>query len=93
MKKGLCYILSVFSLIACSKKKAIKEIAPPTCHIERSEFIDIMTEYFLLKSAKSIGRRALKNTGIQPKDYLFRKYSVDSVVTVSYTHLTLPTIA
>jgi len=64
-------------LVACKKEQ---ELVEPECLLSEAEMIDLMIDVSLLKSAKSVGRKELKDSGIKPLDYLFVKHGVDTII-------------
>ena len=71
------YIYTSLLLVLFSCKEEVK-LVTPICHFSEDEFVNVMVDYSLVKSAKSLGRRDLKYTGIHPSLYLFDKYGIDS---------------
>ena len=71
------YIYTGVLLVLFSCKQEVK-LVTPICHFSEDEFVNVMVDYSLVKSAKSLGRRGLKDAGIHPSLYLFDKYGIDS---------------
>ena len=73
------YKLLLVFLIATSCKKEVAVVLPE-CLLTEEQMIDAMVEVTILKSTKTLGRQGLKDSGIQPLEYLFAKHGVDTVV-------------
>ena len=71
-------IFILFIVVACGKEQ--QSIAVPECLLSEQEMIDMMVDFSLVKSAKSIGRKDLKYSGIKPLEYLYAKHVVDTTV-------------
>ncbi len=67
-----------FIVIACAKKQVPASL--PECLLSESEMTAMMVDLALVKSAKSIGRKDLRDSGIKPLDYLYAKHGVDTIV-------------
>lgn len=71
-------ILIVCILGACKKEQPIMII--PECLLTEQEMINVMVDVSLVKSAKSLGRQGLRDSGIKPIEYLYAKHGVDTIV-------------
>ena len=88
MKKMLLAIVAL-SVLSCKKDVAEK----PEHLISENEMTDIMYDIALLQAMKSYNTVTLSEKGIDSRTYIYKKYKIDSLTSVSYTHLTLPTKA
>jgi len=73
----LLKVLFVFLIIVSCKEE--QKLIEPECLLSEAEMINLMIDVSLLKSAKSVGRKGLKDSGIKPFDYLFIKHGVDTI--------------
>ena len=53
--------------------------AKPDNLIGEAQMSDIIYDVFLLNAAKGINKRILENNGILPQEYVYKKYSIDSL--------------
>lgn len=67
-----------FIVVACAKKQ--EPINLPECLLSDEEMTAMMVDLALVKSAKSVGRKGLRDSGIKPLEYLFAKHGVDTIV-------------
>ena len=70
------FLIIVLITVSC-KKEAVIEL--PECLLTEEQMVDAMVEITILKATKSIGRQGLKDSGIQPLEYLFSKQGIDTV--------------
>ena len=71
-------IFILFIVVACGKEQ--QPVVVPECLLSEQEMIDMMVDFSLVKSAKSVGRKDLKYSGIKPLEYLYAKHAVDTAV-------------
>ena len=57
----------------------IKEIKKPDNLIPEDKMVEVLTELSLLNSAKNYNKRLLEESGVQPDEYLYSKYDIDSL--------------
>lgn len=62
-------------LVSCAEKMMEK----PKNLIEKQEMVDILSDLAILNAAKSANVNVLKNNHIDPTEYVFNKYEIDSV--------------
>jgi len=77
MKVFLVVLLVPLLFFSCEKKEKSFE---PYCKLTEAEMINVMVDFSLVKSMKSLARKDLKDSGIKPYEYLFTKHGVDSIV-------------
>jgi len=74
----LLKVLFLFLILVSCKKE--QELTVPDCFLSEAEMVDVMVDVSLIKSAKSQGRKGLKDSGIKPLEYLFAKHGVDTII-------------
>lgn len=47
--------------------------------ISQDKMSDILFDVFILNAAKGINKRVLENNGVQPQEYVYKKYNIDSL--------------
>ncbi|HSM64278.1 MAG TPA: DUF4296 domain-containing protein [Gillisia sp.] len=57
----------------------IEEIKKPDNLIPEDKMVEVLTELNLLNSAKNYNKRLLEESGVQPDEYLYSKYDIDSL--------------
>lgn len=77
MKYIVSTVLILILAFSCKKKEKAFE---PYCKLSEAEMINVMVDFSLVKSAKAVARKELKDSGVKPYAYLFAKYGVDSVI-------------
>lgn len=65
-------------LVACKKEQQV--VIMPECTLSSQEMVDVMVDLALVKSAKSLGRQGLRDSGIKPLEYIYAKHGVDTIV-------------
>lgn len=80
MKKLISILLVVFALVSCVEKL----IEKPDNLIPRDKMITILEEMAILNGAREHKANilVLKEYGIEPTQYLFEKYDIDSTIFV-----------
>lgn len=73
--KNLCILLCFVFLCSCVQKL----IDEPDNLISEEKITNILYDLAILNAAKSTNSKILKNNGIEPMQYLFSKYEIDSV--------------
>ena len=74
MKRFGIFLLS-FLLLSCQH---IKENKKPENLISKDTMSLVLTDFALFNSANNYNRRLLEETGLNPEEYLFNKYNIDS---------------
>lgn len=69
-------LLLVCFLSSCQN---IEEVKKPDNLIPKDKMVDVLTELIILNSAKNYNKRLLEQTGLQPDEYLYSKYEIDSL--------------
>ena len=46
--------------------------------IAKKEMVDLLYDIQIINSAKSVNKHLLENQGVDPEDYIFNKYKIDS---------------
>lgn len=80
--KYLYGILCMVLLFSCQN---VDRTSKPDNLIPEQKMVDVLTELSLLNSAKNYNRRLLEETGLQPHEYLYEKFSIDSVTLAEST--------
>lgn len=52
----------------------------PSTLLSEQEMVNVLTQMSILSAAKGINKRKLEENGILPKDFIFKKYKIDSTV-------------
>lgn len=73
--KKLSYILIILAFSCQSLEKYEK----PKDLIGEDKMVNILTDLALVKAAKSFNKRMLEEKKIDPKQFVFEKYNIDSV--------------
>lgn len=76
MKKIVGYIILVFVVLSCNE---INKPKKPDNLISKSRMIDIITDISLVNAAKGVNKKLLEGNGINPENYIFQKYNIDSL--------------
>lgn len=75
LKKILLFLVAMSMLFSC-KKELVKS---PNRLIEKDKMIDIMYDLALLEAIKFQNPSSLDSFKINPNDYIFKKYKIDSL--------------
>lgn len=73
-KKGYILVLTALCIISCGRDVVEK----PENLIEKDLMIDIYYDISILNSLKSTGADKLESIDLQPDEFLFEKYGIDS---------------
>jgi len=73
--KKLIYILVCFTF---SCNPSLEKPEKPDHLIPEDKMADIMYDVFLLNSAKGVKKEMLEYNGVDPENYVFEKYDIDS---------------
>ena len=76
MNRFLAYIFLTFVVLSCGD---IDKPKKPDNFISKSKMIDIITDISLVNAAKAMDKNLLIKKDINPEDYIFQKYDIDSV--------------
>ncbi|MGB7842022.1 MAG: DUF4296 domain-containing protein [Salinimicrobium sp.] len=68
-------LLLFFVLISCQN---VEHAPKPDDLIAEDEMVDVLVDISLLHGARSYNKKLLKDKGIQPYNYLWEKYKIDS---------------
>lgn len=74
MKKGIL-ILVILAVSACGEKLMKK----PENLIPKEKMIEILSEMAIVNSAKSTNITILRDNNIDPTEYVFKKFAIDSI--------------
>jgi hypothetical protein len=69
-------ILIGLTLLCCGNSDRPEK---PDNVIPEEKMSDIIYDVFLLNAAKGINKRVLEQNGINPQEYIFKKYNIDSL--------------
>ena len=75
IKKSLLFLVVLSILVSC-KKELVKT---PNHLIEKDKMINIMYDLSLLEAIKIQNPSSLDTFNINPNDYIFKKYRIDSI--------------
>lgn len=73
--KKVIYILMVVLVGSCAEKLLEK----PDNLIQKDKMVDILNDLAVLNAAKSTNVAVLRNHDIEPMEYIFTKYGIDSM--------------
>ncbi len=76
--KLLKYILVLLLIVSC-KNNTVEKPTKPEKLIPKGKMIDVLYDMAIITAAKGPYKRALQKNGLQPKEYIFEKYNIDSV--------------
>lgn len=71
------YLLVVLVLTSCYQ---LEKPEQPSTLLSEQEMVNVLTQMSILSAAKGINKRKLEENGILPKDFIFKKYKIDSTV-------------
>jgi hypothetical protein len=74
--KKILPLLILFTILSSCKKDIVKT---PDHLIERGKMVDIMYDLSVLDAIKNQNTTSLATHKINPKEYIFKKYNVDSI--------------
>ncbi len=74
--KQLFYSLILVMVLGCS---GIDKPKKPKNLISKDKMSEIMYDLYILNAAKGVNRKILEANGIMPLEYLYKKYSIDSL--------------
>lgn len=74
--KKLSLIIIGFIVFSCQE---IEKVEKPKNLIPEEKMVKILTELSLVNAAKSYNLRQLENMGLEPTQYLYNKFKIDSV--------------
>jgi len=75
MKKSIILFLCALSLLGCNNSVVEK----PDNLIDKDEMVDIIYDLSLLEGIRSSNYNSLKERGINPAKYVYKKYNIDSL--------------
>ena len=75
MKFSGSILLLFFVLISC---QGVERTPKPDDLIAEDDMVDVLVDISLLHGARSYNKKLLKEKGIQPYNYLWEKYKIDS---------------
>jgi hypothetical protein len=77
MKRILITLLIPLIVFSCNN---IDKPKKPDNLISKDRMVDIITDISLLKAAKGINKGLLEERSINPQNYIYNKYDIDSIV-------------
>lgn len=80
--KKILFILLALSILSCNEDKAAK----PEKLIPEDKMVDILYDATLLQAVKAYNFKTLDSANIDPKTYIYKKYSIDSL-TFAQNHI------
>jgi len=76
MIKTVCILFAVLLLASCQN---VERPEKPDNLIPEEELKDILYDVSLVNAARDFSRGQLKNAGIEPDKFIYRKYDIDSL--------------
>lgn len=76
IKHKVIFLILIFLSVSCQD---LKKTEKPVDLIPEDKMIDVLTEIALLHAARTYNKNKLENTGIQPYEYIYRRYNIDSL--------------
>ena len=76
----LFIVIFLFFIAVACKEQQQQIVSMPECLLSEQKMINMMVDVALVKSAKSTGRKGLRDSGIKPLEYLYNKHGVDTIV-------------
>ncbi|MDT7829188.1 DUF4296 domain-containing protein [Pricia sp. S334] len=70
-----CLLLVLLSLLSCNENLLEK----PDDLIPEDKMVSILTDLAIVNAAKSTNMAVLQDLDIEPMDYIFKKYDIDSL--------------
>lgn len=74
--RSFVIVLLALGLLGCHSADQPKK---PENLIPKDKMVDIMYDVFILNAAKGANKTKLENNGVFPQDYVFEKYTIDSL--------------
>lgn len=75
MKKSLILFLIVSICLSCQESSIVK----PDNLIDEDTMVDIIYDFALLEAIKAENRESLQKNQINPNEYVYKKYKIDSI--------------
>ncbi|WP_375238988.1 DUF4296 domain-containing protein [Aurantibacter sp.] len=81
------YLLVTLILNSCYQ---LEKPEKPNTFLSEQEMVNVLTEISILSAAKGINKKKLGENGILPKNYIYTKHKIDSVIfaenNIYYSH-------
>jgi hypothetical protein len=81
------YLLVALIFTSCYQLERPKQ---PDTFLSEQDMIDLLTEISILSAAKGINKKKIEENGITPKEYIYKKHKIDSVIftqnNIYYSH-------
>lgn len=72
-------ILVVFLLLISFSCQDLDKTERPNDLIPEGKMIDVLTEIALLNAARNYNKQKLESTGIDPEEFIFKRFNIDSL--------------
>ena len=76
MKKGLFLLIFTIVFSACQN---VEKTERPDNLIAEDKMVEILTEISIMTSARNFNKRKFEATGIEPEEYIYEKFGIDSL--------------
>lgn len=73
--KKLCSFVLIISLLGCNENLIDK----PENLIPEDKMVEVLKDLAIVNAAKSTNIAVLQDNGIEPMDYIYKKYDIDSL--------------
>lgn len=78
MRKSITFFIGFLVMVSCADRLVEKPDNP----ISEDQMVSILKDMAVINAAKSTNFNILKEHGIEPTEYIFEKYAIDSVTFV-----------
>lgn len=76
MNRYIIIVIIALSIFSCNK---IDKPKKPDNLISKESMVDIITDISLMTAAKGMNKGLLEENAINPQNYIYNKYSIDSI--------------
>ena len=74
MKNQVVFIFILIVFLSCSNK-----VKKPDNLISEEKMVDIIYEASILTAAQGVNKKALEDKGIEPENFVYSKFNIDSL--------------
>ena len=85
MINKLTFILALLFLVSC-QKNGIDKPKKPDNLIPKNKMVEIIYDMSLITVAKGVNKRLLEENGLNPEEYVYNKYNIDSLQFAKSNH-------
>lgn len=76
MKSRLYSIILVLVFVSCQN---VEKTEKPDNLIAEDKMVEVLTEISIMTSARNFNKRKFEATGIEPQEYIYEKFGIDSL--------------